>query len=103
MAQILKSFDDKIYLDITDSASSLFGIIDLFVLWKKGDTTHRLPIGSSEELRFALAQEGKRIGIEVGAKEDILPVLNRGALNWSAVDTITHNGFIYVKYNDLLF
>lgn len=103
MEKIVKTFDDKLYLDVTKNAQPLFGILDLFVLWKKGDTTHKLPITSSEELRFALAQEGKQVCIEVASREEIAQVITRAAINWSSVDTITHNGFIYVKYNDLLF
>lgn len=95
MKKFLKSMDDMLYMNVTDKAQALFGIFDLFVLWEKGDTTYRLPVTSGDELRFALTQPEKFICIEIG---NVPPARK---LNWERADTITHNGYIYVKYNDL--
>lgn len=94
--------DRMIYMSVHNSkAKSLWNVVDLYVLWQKGDTTYKLPILSKEELTFALEQEGKFICIEVGSAEELYPLLNPPIINWEKVDSVTKDGFLYVKYNDI--
>jgi hypothetical protein len=71
MKKYFKTIDGKIYLDITPKAKELFGILDLYSLWQKGNITYRLPMIDEAELNFMLTQENKSICIEIGKDSDI--------------------------------
>lgn len=93
--------DRLVYMSVHSKAKSLWGIIDLFVVWQKGDTTYKLPILSEEELLFALQQEGKVVCIELGPADELYSLVSPSVINWDKVDSITKDGFLYVKYNDV--
>lgn len=99
MAKILTASDDVMYLNVTPHALELWRskTLELFVLWEKGQTTYKLPIHSEEELTFAMGQEGKYICIEIG-KLDVKPK----KIDLDKVDAITHDGYLYVRFNDIL-
>ena len=102
MAKFFKTLDGILYKNVTPHAHELFHHMELFVLWEKGDTTYRLPIDSLQELKYAIGQQGKYICIEVGTLEELSKFVSMKSFKWDKADTITHEGFIYVKYNDLL-
>lgn len=93
--------DKIIYMSVHNKARALWGAMDLFVVWQKGETTYKLPILSEEELTFALQQEGKVVCIEIGSAEELNPIVVPTITNWDKVDSITKDGFLYVKYNDI--
>lgn len=102
MKKHFKSIDGALYLNVTPQAKKLWQSVDLFVLWEKGDKTYRLPINTEEELNFALHQEGKSICMEIGTEDELSLYIHKNIEKWSQADTITHNGFIYVRCNDIL-
>jgi hypothetical protein len=104
MAKIFKSVDGMLYMDVTPQAQELWQShsFELFVVWEKSTTTYKLPITTDDELTYALSQEGKHICIEIGSADDLSSILSMKSFKWDRADTITHNGFVYVKYNDLL-
>ena len=101
MKKFLKSSDNRLYLNVTEYADRLWQHVDLFVLWEKGTTTYRLTITDKDELSFALGQPDKAVCIELGRMDELSHLFNTNNLKWEKADTLTHNGYIYVKYNDL--
>jgi hypothetical protein len=104
MAKIFKALDGMLYMNVTPHAYELWRgkTLDLFVVWEKGATVYKLPILEEVELTYALTQEGKHICIEIGSAEQLSDLLKIKSFKWEKADTITHEGFLYVKYNDLL-
>jgi hypothetical protein len=104
MKKYFKTGDGYLYLNVTAHANELWQSksIELFVLWEKGNTTYRLPVMSEEELTFALNQDGKNICIEIGTAEELSGLFEQRIDKLSTADTITHNGFLYVRCNDIL-
>lgn len=101
MKKHFKSIDNKIYLDITPHAEKLFNVLDLFMVWKKKGKTYRLPIFTDKELTYALKTEHMHVCIEVGKVEELSYLIAKPLTNLDKMNTITHEGFIYVKYNDI--
>ncbi len=104
MAKILKTSDGMLYMNVTPHAFELWRskTFDLFVLWEKGSTVYKIPILEEVELTYAMTQEGKYICIEIGSAEQLSDLLKIKSFKWEKADTIIHEGFVYIKYNDLL-
>lgn len=104
MKKYFKTGDDYIYMDVTNHAPELWQSksIELFVLWEKESTTYRMPIMSDEELTFALNQDGKFICIEIGTAEDLSGMFEQRREKLNNANTITHDGYVYVRCNDIL-
>lgn len=102
MKKYFKSLDNKIYLDVTDQAKKLFGALDLFIVWTKENKTHNLPIVSLRDLAYGLKNNNMHVCIEVGTEDALLCIIQRHLPNLDKMNTITHEGFVYVKYNDIL-
>lgn len=100
MAKVFKAVDEKLYLDVTEQAQILFPQVPLFAVWQKGETIYRLPITTGIELHFALDND-KSVCLEVADARLIRRLYGSPKLKFEDADFITHNGFLYVKYNDL--
>lgn len=99
MKKYLKSMDGMIYLNVHDKARALWGIVDLFVLWEKENINHRINIATEDELLFFLNQEGRYVCMEIGHTDELIrPSIEK----WNEADKITHNGYLYIRCNDIL-
>ena len=93
-----------VYMDVHDKANALWecGVLDLFVVWEKGSRVFKLPILSKNELDFVLKQEGRVVCIELGSIDQMTQLFHPKIEKLSNADTITHDGFLYVRCNDIL-
>ena len=100
--KIVKSSDGMLWLDVTDKAEKLFkaDLFQLFLVWKVEEKTLRIPIDDEDDLKFALKSEGIICLIVEGDVSDITDITKD---SWEKADKISHNGFIYVRYSDLIF
>ena len=103
-SNIITSTDGVVWIDVSDRARRIFNadLFQLYHVWEHGGRTLRIPIVDEVDLEYA-EQTGHPICIEVGR-------LSKGELSdkvtadsWRDADKITHNGYVYVKYNDLTF
>lgn len=104
MSKIIQSKEGFIWLDITEDANKIFfsNLFSLFLVWQKEGNTFRIPITDEMDLDYAV-QVGGKICIEIGSANgsDKIEFVTRDS--WNAADKITHNGYVYVRYNDLSF
>ena len=100
--KIVKSSDGMLWLDVTDKAEKLFkaDLFQLFLVWKVEEKTLRIPIDDEDDLKFALKSDGIICLIVEGDVSDIIDITKD---SWEKADKISHNGFIYVRYADLIF
>jgi len=105
MKKYFKASDDRLYLNVTEKAHKLFdsNLFELYVLWEKTGTTFRLPVTSEAELNFAMSQKEKFICIEIGSVEELSSYLNVKPIRLDKAETISHDGYLYVKCNDILY
>lgn len=104
MKTYYKTIDGMVYLNVDKKAQKLWDskTFDMYVIWEKGTTTYRLPLIDDAEFKFAIQQQGKAICIEIGREDEIMHALSMSRLSWSNAETIIHNGYVYVRYNDLV-
>ena len=102
---IIKSAGGVLWLEVTEKAEALLkaGVFDLYVvtILENGDT-RRLPVLDESDLDFAERNNGK-ICIEIGRYEAEKSLGHVTLDSWDNADKIQHNGYIYVRYNDLSF
>jgi hypothetical protein len=101
---IITSTDGVIWLDVTDKARKIFEteLFQLYHVWESDGKTMRIPIVDEIDMEYA-ETTGHPICIEVGRLSDgeLSEKVTSGS--WKEADKITHNGYVYVKYNDLTF
>lgn len=104
MSKIIQSKEGFIWLDVTEDANKIFfcNLFNLFLVWEKDGNTFRVPIEDEIDLDYAI-EIGGRICIEIGnsSGSDKIEFVTRDS--WNSADKITHNGYVYVRYNDLSF
>ena len=107
---LIKSQEGFVWLDVTDRAEKIFSsqAFELFHVWKKEEKTFRMPILDYAELRYALdtsfpTSEQHSICIEVGDEHENKKLDFVTKESWELADKLQHNGFIYVRYDDLSF
>jgi hypothetical protein len=102
MKKIFKTSDGRIYLSITQKAEQLFevGMFDMYAVWEKGDNVFRLPILEKEDIDIAHKYD-KSICIEIASVQDIIDIIPMKPDKWDKADKVLHNGFIYIRYDDL--
>jgi hypothetical protein len=99
----------SIWLNVTDKAEQVFksGAFKLFHVWRVDGTTHRAPINTEYDLRVVLdivgdIKHSNSICIDITENVDAGSVEFVTLPSWEAADKIQHNGYIYVRYTDLL-
>lgn len=102
--RLINSSDGMTWMDVTDMAKEVFnsGLFKLYEFYENGDTTVRIPIGSSEHLIMVLNGD-RSVVIKVGQGRPIQSEETITKESWNLADKIQHNGFIYVRYTDLKF
>jgi hypothetical protein len=100
--KIVKSSDGMLWLDVTDKAEKLFkaDVFQLFFVWESEGKTLRIPIDDEDDLKYALNNKGIICLIIEGDVSDVTDITKD---SWESADKISHNGFIYVRYSDLIF
>jgi hypothetical protein len=107
MDRIIKSSDGYIWMNVSDKAQEVFDskLFQLQEVWfrEEDNKVMRIPIDTQDDLHRAVATIGRFICIYMGRIEDSISVGFVTQDSWSAADKITHEGFTYVKFNDLKF
>lgn len=106
MEKLIKSQDGYTWMNVTDKAHDVFmtGLFNLQALWvQEGDNQiQRSPIESIGELNIAL-ETGKAVCIFIGQDSESIRLGFVTQDSWSAAEKITHEGFTYVRFKDLVF
>lgn len=102
----MKHYRDRIgdiYMDVTDKATMMWiGVgLELFMVWQHGGRIHAIPIQSYEELTHAIDTE-RKVCIKIGTTDQLATLVNVNPENFERADKIIHDGYVYVRYNDLV-
>jgi hypothetical protein len=102
MKKIFKTSDGRIYMNVTEKAEKLFSthMFDLYVVWEKEDKTFRLPVTDRQDIAVAM-EYNKSIAIEIASIQDVIDLIPMRPDKWEKADKLLHNGFIYIRYDDL--
>jgi len=104
MSKIIQSREGFVWLDVTPKANKIFfsKLFPLYLVWRDNEKTLRIPILDEIDLDYAMGINGM-ICIEVGDTKDSEAIDFVTLNSWESADKITHNGYVYVRYNDLTF
>jgi len=101
---LIISKDGTVWMDVTEKAKEVYasGLFQLYQFVEDGDMMVRIPIEQHSDIIKTLEQ-GMMVVIKVGknpklGQHDLITVES-----WSTADKIMHDGYIYVRYNDLRF
>ena len=106
---IIKPSENCVWLDVTEKAKQVFesGAFKLYHVWRIDGMTRRAPINTEYDLRVVLDRIGG-IALSHSICIDITEHVENGKAefvtlpSWESADKIQHNGYIYVRYSDLL-
>ena len=107
MEKLIKSQDGYLWMDVSEKAQAVFetGLFNLQAVWTKEneqDVLMRMPIESQEDLNIVL-QTGKSVCIYVGRVSESISLGFVTQDSWTAADKISHGGYIYARFKDLVF
>ena len=105
MSNIIISSEGMLFF-VVDKESNIImkhDVFTLFKVWHNGEDWESKVISNEADLIKAKNDKGIFVCLGLGRLDAsmILPCLPDG--RWNNADTIVHEGFVYVKANDLLF
>lgn len=97
----MKAHENYIFYDVTDKSLELIGILPLYELWEDDFNKYYTPLEYDYEVQRALTMNHK-VCMAIGTLDNDRVIIRNGINSWMDCKKIVHEGFVYVKFNDLL-
>jgi hypothetical protein len=90
-----------IFYDVTDQALELIGVLPLFEVWENDNNKYFTPLDTDFEVLRAVNM-GRKVCMTIGTLDNDKVIIRHGITSWMDCKRIIHEGFLYIKFNDLL-
>lgn len=89
-------------MSVDRDPKELIGKIDLFALWIANGQNYKLPITHAIEYEFIISKVPDAvICLEVGDINELSDIIPPHKERWNEAHKITHEGFLYIRVNDI--